>query len=337
MSTGNNKKENKKELERFFDHQINLISDLFEGEEMLDKNLAENLSKTCQINILNKEWIEKWKKFVGYEQIKEKCKKINNSTHQGNSKDELYKFFIDNKTKNNLDDLGKMDFSIKEGTNIEKGNSILFKEHINFIPMIGLYCSYLKKDNQSITVSGSFNKGKIFLYNENNDKKIKEKKMLVLEKRKGNNNSDFDALMITLGQKESFKECINNIKDKTFEELINDKNLNAVKREISQNPSKENIKNKNDNKKELEKKELEDEKKNEEGKKNNKLENKKEAEDKKNKELLEEKKKKEAEDKKNKELLEEKKKKEAELLEEKKKKELEEEKKKQEAEDKKNK
>ena len=350
MSTGNNKKENKKELERFFDHQINLISDLFEGEEMLDKNLAENLSKTCQINILNKEWIEKWKKFVGYEQIKEKCKKINNSTHQGNSKDELYKFFIDNKTKNNLDDLGKMDFSIKEGTNIEKGNSILFKEHINFIPMIGLYCSYLKKDNQSITVSGSFNKGKIFLYNENNDKKIKEKKMLVLEKRKGNNNSDFDALMITLGQKESFKECINNIKDKTFEELINDKNLNAVKREISQNPSKENIKNKNDNKKELEKKELEDEKKNEEGKKNNKLENKKEAEDKKNKELLEEKKKKEAEDKKNKELLEEKKKKEAEdkknkeLLEEKKKKESEdkknrellEEKKKKEAEDKKN-
>ena len=350
MSTGNNKKENKKELERFFDHQINLISDLFEGEEMLDKNLAENLSKTCQINILNKEWIEKWKKFVGYEQIKEKCKKINNSTHQGNSKDELYKFFIDNKTKNNLDDLGKMDFSIKEGTNIEKGNSILFKEHINFIPMIGLYCSYLKKDNQSITVSGSFNKGKIFLYNENNDKKIKEKKMLVLEKRKGNNNSDFDALMITLGQKESFKECINNIKDKTFEELINDKNLNAVKREISQNPSKENIKNKNDNKKELEKKELEDEKKNEEGKKNNKLENKKEAEDKKNKELLEEKKKKEAEDKKNKELLEEKKKKESEdkknreLLEEKKKKEAEdkknrellEEKKKKEAEDKKN-
>jgi len=69
-----------------------------------------------------------------------------------------------------------MDFSIKEGTNIEKGNSILFKEQINFIPMINLYCSYLKKDNQNIIVSGSFNKGKIFLYNENNDKKIKEKK-----------------------------------------------------------------------------------------------------------------------------------------------------------------
>jgi len=39
---------------------------------MIDKYLVEKFSKTYQINILNKEWIEKWKKFVGYEQIKEK-------------------------------------------------------------------------------------------------------------------------------------------------------------------------------------------------------------------------------------------------------------------------
>jgi hypothetical protein len=52
MSTGTNKKENKKELERFFDHQINLINDLFEGEEMLDKNIKEKINKTNKIIVL---------------------------------------------------------------------------------------------------------------------------------------------------------------------------------------------------------------------------------------------------------------------------------------------
>ena len=42
---------------------------------MFDKSLREKLQKPCQINILNKEWIKKWKEIIGYEQIKEKYRK----------------------------------------------------------------------------------------------------------------------------------------------------------------------------------------------------------------------------------------------------------------------
>mgnify|MGYP003571388746 CR=1 FL=1 len=41
--------------------------------------------------------------------------------------------------------------------------------------------------------------------------------------------------MITLDEKEVIKKFINNVKDKTFEDLMKDKNLKVEKREISQN------------------------------------------------------------------------------------------------------
>ena len=231
MSTDNNKnKEDKKELERFLDHQINLISEFFEGEEIFDKNLE--LNTQCQINLLNKEWVKKWKEIVGYEQIKEKCKKYNNNKNNKNNKtlkDEIYNILIQNNAKEKLKELGKMNFrNIKKDSNIENGNNILFNEAIDFIPIPDLYCIYLNKfieDNNNNKVSGSFNKGKCFLYKEFNKKdKIKDKKILI-------NNDEFNALMVALGEEE--ETFINRVKNKTFEELMNDKNLNVVKREIS--------------------------------------------------------------------------------------------------------
>jgi len=288
MST-NNKKD--KELEQFLDRQINIISDFFEGEEQFDKNLKEKLNTTCQINILNKEWIEKWKQIVGYEEIKKNCRKCNNNKNNDNLKNELYDFLIKNNTKKKLEELGKMDFqNYKKDSNIENGNNILFNEVINFIPMSALYCSYLNKYIEDIKVSGSFVKGKCFLYNEFNNKdknkkdKIKEKKVLILEKKIGNNNDEFNALMVTLGENEDIKKFINNVKNKTFEDLMSDKNLKAVKREISQNKVNKIIKNKNDNKiEEVNKKKKEDTDKNNkievkekkgEADKNNKIEDK---------------------------------------------------------------
>ena len=171
MSADNNKQKDK-ELQRFFDHEINLISDFSEGEEQFDKNLRDkfNINRESQIIILNKEWIEKWKEIVGYEKIKEKCK-IFNRNHNENLKDELYDFFIKNNTKKKVEELGKMDFpNIKNRTNIENANNILFNENINFIPMSSLYCMYLQKYiENNINVTGSFVKGKCFLYNEINN------------------------------------------------------------------------------------------------------------------------------------------------------------------------
>jgi hypothetical protein len=280
-----------KELLQFLDRQINIISDFFEGEEQFDKNLKEKINTTCQINILNKEWIEKWKEIVGYEEIKKNCKKCNNNNNKNknndNLKKELYDFLINNNAKKKLEELGKMDFqNYKKDSNIENGNNILFNEAINFIPMSALYCSYLNKYIEDITVSGSFVKGKCFLYNEINNKdknkkdKIKNKKVLILEKKIGNKNDEFNALMVTLGENEDIKKFIDSVKYKTFEELMSDKNLKAVKREISQNQVNKIINNKNDNKRKEE-----DKGKKGETDKNNKLEDmeKKGVEDKNNK------------------------------------------------------
>ena len=265
MSAGNNKQKDK-ELERFLDHQIKLINEYSDGEEQFDKNLKENLHtniKKYQINILNKDWIKKWKEIVGYEQIKEKCKKINNSTHNENLKDELYDFFIKNNIKKKFEELGKMNFpnnSTKNEENIENGNNILFNETINFIPMTGYNCSYLQKYiEKNINVSGNFYKGKCFLYKDfniykNKKDKIKDKKVLILEKRIGNND-EFNALVATLGEKEEIKAFINKVKNKTFEEIMNDKSLKVVKREISQNKVNEIIKNNKENEEEKKKKE----------------------------------------------------------------------------------
>ena len=68
--SGNQDKE--KEFEKFLDHQIKQISEYSEGEEMFQENLREKYNKSCQINILNKEWLKKWKEIVCYEQVKEK-------------------------------------------------------------------------------------------------------------------------------------------------------------------------------------------------------------------------------------------------------------------------
>ena len=182
-----------KELERFLHHQINIISDFFEGEEFFDKKLRENYITLgeLQINILNKEWIQKWKEIVGYEQIKEKCRRCNNSRQNEKLKDELYEFFIKNDTKKKLEELGKMSFpNIKTNSNIENANNILFNEAVNFIPMLSYHCSYLPKYIEDIIlVAGTFVKGKCFLYNEikNKDKikkdKIKEKKNTYFRKK----------------------------------------------------------------------------------------------------------------------------------------------------------
>ena len=107
MSANNNEQKDKdKELQTFLERQINIINEYSEGEEVFDKKLREKHNTNIanyQIYILNKEWIEKWKEIVGYEKIKEKCKKINNDNHNKNIKKELYDLFNKNNTKKNLE------------------------------------------------------------------------------------------------------------------------------------------------------------------------------------------------------------------------------------------
>ena len=63
-----------KAFDHFVEDQIKKINEFSKYEEnlfLIYKN--QNTKKNKQFNILDKSWIEKWKKIVGFEKIKDKC------------------------------------------------------------------------------------------------------------------------------------------------------------------------------------------------------------------------------------------------------------------------
>ena len=66
---------------------------IYEWEESLNDIISRKISKSNQnFIILDKEWIEKWKKIIGYETIKEKCKLYNKKNNESIKK-EISDFF----------------------------------------------------------------------------------------------------------------------------------------------------------------------------------------------------------------------------------------------------
>ena len=71
----NKNDEKEKQFNKFVEKQINIINEYFEGEEHLNDIINKKANKKRQLFILlDKEWVEKWKENVGYENIKNKCK-----------------------------------------------------------------------------------------------------------------------------------------------------------------------------------------------------------------------------------------------------------------------
>ena len=65
-----------KNFDEFVNTQIKRINEFSIWEDYFNDVLSQKTTrKNLQFNILDKEWIEKWKECVEYEKIKEKCKK----------------------------------------------------------------------------------------------------------------------------------------------------------------------------------------------------------------------------------------------------------------------
>jgi hypothetical protein len=236
-------------FDNFVNSQIEAINEYFEWEIELSNYLEKKICKdNRQFKLVDRNWLEKWKEIVGYEKIKKKCQEYINNKNNSLFK-EIYDFLLISNAKQKLDNLGIMDES--KLLNKEKKN-YKFNETSDFLPINSLNCYYLKNCGK-VFVRGDFIKGKLILYNSY--KNEEEKKLVIFEK----SSNDNEFYKTTIGFKEVLKKVKEQLKSKTTEELINDKNINIkiIKKdiiknnEIKENNNKEN-KLKNNEAKEME-------------------------------------------------------------------------------------
>ena len=278
--------------DNFVIKHIKMISELYDAETFLNEKMINNQLKAKRLLALfDKDWLEQWKKIVGYEELKNKCK---NAKNESSIKDEVLELFIKLDTKKKLEELGKMKCSkLKRPSTAKKSKQMVLDEKSDFIPILDDKCSYFSGSiDGKITVNAELSNGIIFFSNPVIEKNV-DKKLILLYKENEKSN-EFKRPIITLDSKEKTDDVIKKLKNKTIEEIINNKEykIEIVKPEEIQNNKEEVLRNQ---------KEIEDKKKEDERKK-------KEEQDRKNK-ILEEQKQKELEEqiKKQKELEEAKK------------------------------
>ena len=163
---------------------IKMISEFYNAEINLN-NLLKNKNKKRENFILfYKKWLEKWKSMVAYDELKDKCKNLENIEE---IKNEINELFIQLNTKKRLEELGPMS-SIKL---IKKKSNIFDKTHLNefgrFIPIINtvdLYFTNYIKDK--IAVNGVIFNGRMYIYDPTPEKS-KEKKLIILFKENEEN------------------------------------------------------------------------------------------------------------------------------------------------------
>ena len=97
----------------FIIKHIKMIGELYEGEKFLNEKILGNKIQQKKENfvLFDKEWLEKWKTIVDYEILKEKCIKCKKDEDIKKMINEVRELFIKNNTKQNLEELGKMDGS----------------------------------------------------------------------------------------------------------------------------------------------------------------------------------------------------------------------------------
>ena len=314
-------RDNSKGKDDFVLKLIKMITELNEAETYLNNCIYNNIiNKKQNFVIFNKKWLEQWKIIVAYEEIKNKCKNINNL---GAIKKEIYELFIKLNTKQRLNELGKMDCTELLRRNKYKKSSV---EHLNeksdFIPIIDIHCTYfLSYIKNKFTVRGEISNGVIYIYDTFPEKNINEK-LTLLYKEENNNNNEFKRAIITLEKNIKKNEIINNLKKKNINEILSEKKYNIqilnsfdIKNYELYKEEEERIKREVERKRreeeEKRKKELELKRRKEEEEKKRKEEEKKRKEEEERKRIEEERKRREEEERKRKE--EERKRKEEEI------------------------
>ena len=211
-----------KRFEEFVNIQIKRINEYSLWEKCFNNFLTKKITrKNQQFNILDKEWIEKWKEYVGYEQIKDKCN-LFCEKESAVLKKEISDFLSNNNSKDKLEKLGQLDCSKIKKEKLNKNiNIIRFEEASNFIPIEILYFNYFDA-KEKIYTNGDFMNGKLFINNTFFEKR-KQKKIVIFERNKENNK--YNKIIMNLEPNEDIKKVKENLKNKTIEEMLNDAEL----------------------------------------------------------------------------------------------------------------
>ena len=201
----------------FVIENIKKIKELYEGEIILDKILANNIPKNDSFALFDKEWLTKWKIIVDYENLKVKCRncEINGKISQ-ELIDEVLSLFIKNNTNKKLDDLGEMDCSILQK---KIGNKVLINEDSHFIPILSYHCSYFSKYiKKQITIKAQISNGVIYIH-DFFPPKNKEQKLILLYKDL-EDNQEFIKPIITLKPNVKIQEVVKKLKTKKIDEIL---------------------------------------------------------------------------------------------------------------------
>ena len=198
-----------------------MISELYDAEIFLNQILNTKNIQTKNFVLLDKEWLNKWKILVDYDQIKNKCK---NTENINTLKDEISKLFIRLKTKQRLEELGKIDCSkFKRNNNSENSRQIHLDELGNYMLILDFGCIYFSSYIQGrITVRADILDGRIYIY-DFISKKDKYKKLILLYNY--NENNDFKKYAIILEKNANIQNVIKELKNKKIDELLINKEL----------------------------------------------------------------------------------------------------------------
>ena len=231
---------NNDKFDDFVKYQIKAINDYY-GWEIYREEIIEKkvIKKNQQFRLFETKWLDKWKEYISYEKIKDKCKAYNEK-----ASDSLFKEIKDQlsilNSQQKINELGNMNSQnlILKNNNHKNKNLSKFNEESDFIPILNSFCCYFKTDN--IYASGDFIKGKCILNNTFN--KNEEKKLVIFEKEI---NNELCKTIISLEPKEDINKIKEELKSKTTKDIINNKqfNIKIIKKEIivkEDNLTKEN-------------------------------------------------------------------------------------------------
>ena len=198
--------------DKFIDNQIKRINEYALWEEDFNNIISKKIvRKNQQFNIIDKEWIEKWKEYVGYEEIKDKVKAFSKNNNLALKK-QIGDFLLKINAKQKLEELGQLECSKIKKENKAKNNLLFFDESSNFLPILTMSFNYFNEKDR-IYINGDFIKGKCFL-NNTTFLKNEKKKIVILEKNIETN--EINEAIFTLDENEDIKKVKEELSKKTM-------------------------------------------------------------------------------------------------------------------------
>ena len=132
-----------KDLKKFVDSHIKIVKEFIDGENHLKDILEKKISKTKQtFYILNKEWIEKWKKIINYEEIQKIWYEFKNKKDPNIDK-KIGNILNDNKIKKDFDNLEEMHLSKFQNLADKNLPRVKFENAKNIFLILNSYSSYI--------------------------------------------------------------------------------------------------------------------------------------------------------------------------------------------------